>query len=104
MFTQSTVVRKAAPRENPMEPGQVGPWSGHQGCQAPYEFHRAKWGRLRTACEVPSSYSVFKAMTTLPLLAKDNLFSAMAGRVIYRHSGTPPGRSSFLRTDHADRH
>jgi len=36
-------------------------------------------------------------MTTLPLLAKDNLLSAMAGRVIYRHSGTPPGRSSFLR-------
>ena len=34
MFTQFTVEQKAAPRENPMKPGQVGPWSGYQRRQA----------------------------------------------------------------------
>jgi hypothetical protein len=37
MFTQFTVGR-----ENPMKPGQVGPWSGYQRRQAPYEFHWAE--------------------------------------------------------------
>ena len=39
MFTQFTIGRKAAPQEHPMKPGQVGPWSGYQRRQAPYEFH-----------------------------------------------------------------
>ena len=37
MFTQFTVGR-----ENPMKPGQVGPWSGYQRRQAPHEFHWAE--------------------------------------------------------------
>ena len=82
VFTQFAVGRKAAPREHTMKPREVDPWSGHQRCQAPHEFHWTEWGRLRTTCEVPSSYGVFKAMTTLPLLARDNRLSAMAGRVM----------------------
>ncbi len=37
-----------------------------------------------------------RAASRFPFDASDNRFSEIAGRVIYRQSGTPPGRSNFF--------